>query len=256
MVRIRPVSHEDRLTLVEHLDELRTRLIISALAFALAFGVCFWQNHLILDFLNNPLPGDRKPLTFGVTEPFFTTLTVSAYAAILLSLPVILYQLYAFVLPAFKPNERRDAIPVLAMVPFLLFGGVAFGYFVVLPAALKFLLNFNDDQFNVQIRAREYYTFASVTLASLGVLFQLPVAVVGATRAGIITPRQLRHYRRHAIVVIAIVAMLLPGTDPVTMLIEMVPLLVLYELSIVLATVVGRPRTDQVKSAPAAEGPH
>jgi sec-independent protein translocase protein TatC len=255
MARIRPVSHEDRLTLVEHLDELRTRLIISIALFAIAWALCFWQDHLLFDLLNNPLPGNRQPITFGVTEPFVTTVTVSAYAAILLSLPLILYQLYAFVMPAFSPNERRIVFPLLLMVPFLMFAGVAFGYFVVLPAALKFLLNFNDNEFNVQIRAREYYSFAAMTLVALGVLFQIPVVILGLTRAGITNTRQLRRLRRHAILVIAVIAMLLPGTDPITMLLSMVPLLVLYELSIVLAALVERSRRRSVGAAPAPEGP-
>jgi sec-independent protein translocase protein TatC len=181
--------------------------------------------------------------------------TISAYAAILISLPVVLYQIYAFVLPAFSPNERRLALPMLMMVPFLFIGGVVFGYYVVLPAAVKFLLNFNNDQFNIQIRAREYYSFTAMTLVAMGALFQLPVAILAATKLGITTPRQLRRHRRHAIVAIAVVAMLLPGTDPVTMLIAMVPLVVLYELSIVLASVLGRPPKERVEGAPAAEGP-
>jgi sec-independent protein translocase protein TatC len=255
MARIRPVSHEDRLTLVEHLDELRIRLIISVAVFAIAFGLCFWQDRLLFDLLNDPLPAGRRPLTLGVTEPFFTTLTVSAYAALLLSLPLILYQVYAFVLPAFSPGERRIVLPLLLMVPFLLFAGVAFGYFVVLPAALKFLLNFNESEFNIQIRAREYYSFAAMTLAALGILFQIPVVIVALTRLGITNPRQLRRLRRHAVVVIAIVAMLLPGTDPVTMLIAMVPLLVLYELSILLAVLVERSRRRSLGGAPTPEGP-
>jgi sec-independent protein translocase protein TatC len=255
MARIRPVSHEDRLTLVEHLDELRIRLIISVAVFAIAFGLCFWQDELLFDLLNDPLPGDQRPLTLGVTEPFFTTLTVSAYAALLLSLPLILYQVYAFVLPAFSPGERRIVLPLLLMVPFLLVAGVAFGYFVILPAALKFLLNFNESEFNIQIRAREYYSFAAMTLAALGILFQIPVVIVALTRLGITSPRQLRRLRRHAVVVIAIVAMLLPGTDPVTMLIAMVPLLVLYELSILLAVLVERSRRRSLGGAPAPEGP-
>jgi sec-independent protein translocase protein TatC len=255
MARIRPVSHEDRLTLVEHLDELRTRIIVAAAVFAVALGLCFWQNHAILDLLNDPLPGDREPITLSPTEPFMTTLTVSAYAALLVSLPVILYQLYAFVLPAFSPHERRVALPLLLMVPVLFLGGVVFGYLVVLPAAVKFLLNFNESQFDIQIRAREYYSFAALTLVALGVLFQIPVGVLAATRLGLTTPRQLRRYRRHAVVAIAVVAMLLPGTDPVTMLISMVPLMLLYELSIVLATFLGRPRGEPVESAPAPGGP-
>jgi sec-independent protein translocase protein TatC len=255
MAKIRPVSHEDRLTVIEHLDELRWRLIVSVATFTVALALCFWQNHFILDLLDDPLPGDQRPLTLGVAEPFMTTLTVSAYTAILLSLPMILYQLYAFVLPAFSPNERRVALPLLMMVPFLFIGGVVFGYYVVLPAAVKFLLNFNDSQFNVQIRAREYYSFVAMTLLALGILFQVPVVILAATRLGITTPRQLRSHRRHAVVAIAVIAMLLPGTYPVTMLLSMVPLLLLYELSIVLATFFGRPSSERVEGAPAAEGP-
>jgi sec-independent protein translocase protein TatC len=249
--KVRPVSHDDRLSLVEHLDELRTRLILSVIAFGVALGLCFWQNHLILRIVNDPLNG-RKPLTLGVAEPFLTTFTVSAYAAILISLPVILYQLYAFILPAFTPGERRVAMPLLMMVPFLFIGGVVFGYYVVLPAALKFLLHFNTDQFRVEIRARDYYGFVSMTLIACGLLFQIPVAILALNRLGIVTPRQLRKNRRYAILVIAVVAMLLPGVDPVTMLIEMLPMIVLYELSILLAVAFGRPSepaSDQVVSA-------
>src|SRR5438046_1107304 len=163
MAKFRPVGHEDRLSVVEHLDELRTRIIVSLLAFGVAPGLCFWQNHLILKIVNHPLGHHIKPTTFGVAEPFTTTFTVAAYAAILISLPVVLYQLYAFVLPAFSPTERRVALPLLLMVPFLFIAGVAFGYFVVLSPAVHFLLNFNDNQFNIQVRARDYYSFITLT---------------------------------------------------------------------------------------------
>lgn len=255
MVKVRSVKHEDRLTLVEHLDELRVRLIISLVTLAVAFGFCFWQNHRIFDLLNDPLPAGREPLTLGVSEPFMTTLTVSLYAAILLALPMILYQLYSFVLPALTKDERKVTLPLLLMVPVLFAGGVVFGYFVVLPAAVEFLLNFNETEFNIQIRAREYYSFVAMALVALGVLFQIPVGVLAATRLGITTPKQLRAMRKQALVAIAVLAMLLPGTDPITMLISMVPLLLLYELSIVLAAVLGRPPEERVKSAPAPEGP-
>ena len=110
MPRVRPVSLEDRLTLVEHLDELRTRLIWSRSSSAIAFALCFWQNDWILDMINKPLPDHLdQPITFGVAEPFTTTVTVSAYAAIMIAMPFILYQLYAFVLPAFNPGERKVA---------------------------------------------------------------------------------------------------------------------------------------------------
>jgi sec-independent protein translocase protein TatC len=249
--RIRPVAHEDRLSLVDHLDELRTRIILSLVTFGVALGLCFWQNHLILRIVNDPLNG-RKPITLGVAEPFTTTFTLAAYAAILISLPVLLYHLYAFILPAFTPTERRVAMPLLMMVPFLFIAGVVFGYYVVLPAALRFLLHFNTDQFRVEIRARDYYGFVTMTLIACGLLFQIPVGILGLNRLGIVTPRQLRKNRRYAILAIAVLAMLLPGIDPVSMLIEMVPMIVLYELSILLAAAFGRPSeevSDQIVSA-------
>ena len=170
-----------------------------------------------------------------------TTLTLSLYGAILLTLPMLLYQLYAFVLPAFSPSEKRVVLPLLLMVPFLFIGGVVFAYYVVTPAAVNFLLNFNSDEFNIQIRAREYYSFFALSLISVGVLFQIPVGVLAVTRLGIVTPDQLAANRRYAVLVIAVLAMLLPGTDPITMLISMVPLLILFEFSIILARVFGGP---------------
>jgi sec-independent protein translocase protein TatC len=301
---LRPIGHDDRLSLSEHLDELRSRLIISALAFTVAFGVALWQNDVLLHVVNRPAqqaaadrasgplsreagsqaalrralesgglalerlarsdalrspadrqalrqaarsyaaaaravprsPAGRQPVTLGVGEPLSTTLTISAYFALLLALPVILYQAYAFVLPAFNRAERRVALPLMLLVPFLFMAGVVFGYFVVLPPAIHFLQTFNSESFDVLLQARPYYSFVALTLAAMGLLFQIPVAVLALTRLGVVTPAWLRRTRRYAIVVIAVVAMLLPGTDPVTTLLEMVPLLVLYELSILLAS--------------------
>ncbi len=240
--RVKAVSHEDRLTLVEHLDELRSRLIVCILVLGVALALCFWQNHLLLEVAQGPLPSDHDQLiTFGVTEPFTTTLTVSAYGAIVLSLPIVLWQLYAYVLPAFSEAERRVILPILLLFPVLFLAGLAFAYFVVIPAALNFLLDFNDGQFNIQLRARDYYGFFSMTEIACGLIFQLPLAIIAVTRLGIVQIEQLTRNRRYAYLVIAIVAAALPGVDPVTMLIEMVPLLVLYELSILLARALGRP---------------
>src|SRR5215208_2405869 len=134
MARLKPARFDEHLTLVEHLDELRSRIIVCGAVLLVAVALCFWQNALLLDIANAPLPGDRVPITFGVTEPFITTLTLSIYAGLLLAMPVILYQAYAYVLPAFSPHERRVVLPFMLMVPFLFIGGVVFAYFVVVPA--------------------------------------------------------------------------------------------------------------------------
>jgi sec-independent protein translocase protein TatC len=254
MARLKAARFDDRLTLVEHLDELRNRLIVSGVFLLVVAVLCFWQNHALLDIANAPLPGDFEPITLSPTEPFMTTLTVVLYSAILISLPFLLYQVYAFVLPALSPREQRTTLPLLLLVPVLFIAGVVFAYFVVVPAAIQFLLNFNDDQFATQIRAREYYSFFSMALISVGVLFQIPVGILAVTRLGIVTPEQLRKNRRYAILVCAVLAMLLPGTDPVTMLISMAPLVVLFELSLVLTRWLGRPRQAEDTGSEAVPG--
>jgi sec-independent protein translocase protein TatC len=256
VARLKSAQFDDRMTLVEHLDELRTRIIVSAVVLVLAVALCFWQNHLLLDIANKPLPRDLEPLTFSPTEPFFTTIKLSIYGGILLSLPLLLYQLYAFVLPAFSPTERRVVLPMLLAVPFLFIAGTVFAYFVVLPPALNFLLGFNTDEFNIQIRGSEYYGFFVLTLIGVGLLFQIPVGVLAVTRLGIVSPDQLAHNRRYAVLIIAVVAMLLPGTDPVTMLICMLPLYLLFEFSLVLARYFGTP-SEPAEDEPEVEGgPH
>src|SRR3954452_23134994 len=236
--RLRPVAHEDRLSLVEHLTELRVRIIIALVAVCTTTALCMWQNHAVLDILNRPLdqtvshgsqdplvqgarydravkdfllrdaalsrrlalqeqdpqtraelgalarsadaaarvgelgapprsgdaaPGrapevrPRRPVPLGVGEPFMETLKVSAYAGLLLALPLILYQAYAFILPAFSRREREVAIPAMVGIPFLFIFGVVFGYFTVVPRAIQFLQNFNTDSFDVFIQAQPYY---------------------------------------------------------------------------------------------------
>ena len=255
MARVRAVDFEDRLTLVEHLDELRTRIILSLAAFGVAFALCFWQDALMLEIFNAALPGDQQePITLGVTEPFFTTVEVAAYGAFVLSLPVILYQAYAFVLPAFSDAERKVVMPFLIAIPLLFIAGVAFSYFIVLPAAIKFLLNFNASDFNIEVRARDYYRFIGVLCLSLGVLFQIPIGVLSITRLGIVTSDQLAQNRRYVILGIAIVAAALPGGDPISMLLIMLPLLLLYEASILLARRFGQPREGDLTAAEPAAG--
>jgi sec-independent protein translocase protein TatC len=316
---LRPIAHDDRLSLVEHLDELRTRIILCLVVFIAAFAVCFWQNDAILDVMDRPLnksafhkgsedpleksasfqqvqkrfylqqallaramarsndvtpelramwaenaryatasaaaapkASGRRPVTLGVGEPFTVTFRVVGYAALLISLPFLLYQAYAFVLPAFSPRERQVALPLMAMVPFLFAAGVVFAYYMVLPNAIDFLQNFNDDNYDILLQARDYYKFAIMVLIAMGIAFQVPIGILAVTRVGIVTPRQLRKNRRYAILVIAVLAMLLPGQDPVTMLTLMLPLIVLFEGSILLAAIVDR-RAERARAREEAE---
>lgn len=316
---IRTIGHEDRLSLVDHLDELRTRLMVSAAVLAVAFGVCLWQNHVLLEVINEPLrsqtkkqvakgqgttgqavlaqqgllhvaadvqaalsvlaapesglpvrsraqlaplsaalradvaripraPEGDKPVTLGVGEPFTTTITISLYFALIVSLPFILYELYGFILPALSEEERRIAMPLLSAVPVLFAIGVAFGYFIVLPAAVRFFVNFNSSEFNVFVQASQFYRFAATVLLAMGLVFQVPVMILGATRLGLVTPRQLRKNRRYALVACAAVAAFLPG-DVITLVLETVPLYVLYEASILVASFVVRGEGEQPRTS-------
>ncbi len=304
------IGHEDRLSFVDHLEELRTRIIVSLVALGVAFGFCMWQNHALLRLINKPLahetqkqvkagngplgatytvqqgartvatqlqlvvralqrpgsgaspatraslqgvspalhkaiarlskaPEGDKPVTLGIGEPFTTTLGVALIFAFILALPVILYELYGFLLPALNPEQKRIATPLMLAIPFLFVIGVTFGYLVVLPAAVRFFQNFNSGQFNVLVQANQYYHFAAVILLAMGLVFQVPVGILAATRSGVVTPGQLRRNRRYAILACGAVAAFLPG-DAITLLLETVPLYLLFESSLLLATIIER----------------
>jgi sec-independent protein translocase protein TatC len=323
-IGLRPVSHDAQMSVVDHLDELRSRLIVALLALAVAFGLCFWQNHQILRLVNQPLahntqqqvraghgplgatysvqlnardvarqlgavvttlrtqhqspaaqsslaavqknldkdvkrlsatPQGDRPVTLGIGEPFTATLTVTLIFALILALPVILLQVYGFFMPAFEPQLRRRMLPVTFAIPVLFAAGVAFGYAVVLPAALHFFQNFNSGEFNVLVQANQYYKFAATVLLAMGVLFQVPVAIIAVTRAGLIAPRQLRRNRRWAVLACCLVAAILPG-DAITMLLETLPLYGLFELSVLIAAIGERraPRRATADDDSAATG--
>jgi sec-independent protein translocase protein TatC len=300
---LRPVSHETRMTVVDHLEELRARLMVSLAALAVAFGFCFWQNHALLQLVNRPLantteqqaragrgplgataaiqshardlgrqlqsvttvlahqthdtadiaalagvqrsldrdvtalsaaPRASAPVTLGISEPFTATLTVTLIFALILSLPVLLLQAYGFFMPAMSAEHKRRLLPVLWSVPLLFAAGVAFGYAVVLPASLHFFQTFNSDQFDVLVQANQYYKYAAMILLAMGLLFEVPVAILAAVRAGVVTPGQLRRNRRWAILACVLIAAILPG-DAITMALETAPLYLLFELSVLIA---------------------
>ncbi len=297
---LRPIGHDERLSVVDHLDELRSRLFVCLAALVVAFGLCFWQNHLLLNALNRPIadvaaapanhlggltrdsvsaahhienaagllsaasrvPGvpapfaalvaaagqqldagaralpqtqpSNVPITIGVGEPFTTTVTVSFYAAVLLALPVLLYEIYAFVVPALSPDERRVARPAVLAAPALFISGVVFTYMVVLPAAVRFLQGYNSSEFNNLVQARPLYSFEVMTMGAVGLAFQLPLALLGLRALGVIDGRTLTRHWRYATVIIAVIAAAMPGADPVTTGLETLPLVILFIASIVL----------------------
>jgi sec-independent protein translocase protein TatC len=237
----RRLSHGEEATLVEHLDELRTRIFVSLGALAIGFAVAFVFHRHLLHWLNAPLPADRgKPITLSVAEPFLTAMKVSLLAGLALALPVVLWQLWGFLAPAVEPHAERTVLMFVALATFLLVAGVAFGYWVVLPKAVSFLTNFDEQQFNAQIRAKDYYGFVMTVLLAVGLVFELPIFMLALVRLGVLSTSTLRRNRRLGYFIVAVVAVLLPGIDPVTTTFEMVPLLILYEASIWLAVLVER----------------
>lgn len=302
-MKVRPIGHDDRLSIVDHLDELRTRLFITLGVLVVAFGICFWQNGPLLNVLNRALPDEatqglgavsndtakerghltkaaseigayakspattgprllliqaagnltaaakalpantdihKKPITIGVGEPFTTTMTVSAYFALLFTLPLIIYQGYAFVIPALTPKERRVALPVMSAAPALFLAGVVFAYLIVLPPAVHFLQGYNASKFQILVQAKAYYTFEIFTMLGIGLAFQLPIGLLALQQLGVINSRTLVRQWRYATVIIAVIAAAMPGADPVTTGLETLPLVLLYLASIVLLKIADR----------------
>jgi len=228
-------------TLVEHLEELRQRIFVCLGALLLGFIVTYAFHTHLLNWLNRPLPKHvAKPTTFGVAEPFLTVMKISLFGALILAAPVILWQLWSFFAPAVDQHQARRVRWFVLFATALLAAGIVFGYFVALPAAVHYLTNYDKQQFDIQLRARDYYGFVTMVLLAMGIVFELPVFVLALVRLGILTTWQLRHNRRIGYFVIACIGVALPGVDPITTTIEIVPLWALYELSIWLSVLVDR----------------
>jgi sec-independent protein translocase protein TatC len=233
-VRVLPrrLRHGEEATLVEHLGELRGRLVVCIIALLAGFSVAFAFHVRIIHWLNAPLPEKLKPTTLGVAEPFLTSMVVSIWVGLALAFPIILWQVWAFLAPAFHEHTQRILVGFVVFATVLLAAGLVFGYFVALPAAVHFLTNYDSQLYNTQIRAKDYYSFVLLVLAAVGVVFELPIFVLALVRIRVLTTAKLRRNRRIGYVIVAAVAVALPGVDPVTTMLEMVPLMILFELSI------------------------
>ncbi len=236
----RRLRHGESATLVEHLDELRSRMFVACFALLAGMAIAFPFHERILEWLMEPLPDETKLVTFGVTEPFFTSFKISLAAGFLLALPVILWQIWSFLAPAFEQHAQRVVAIFVGIATGLMAGGLAFGYFVVMPRALDFLVNYDSNVYDIQLRASYYISFVTLSLVAFALIFQLPIFILALVRLGVVSAAKLRSNRRLGIVAMTAVAVALPGVDPVTTLIELAPLLALYEGSIWLAVMFER----------------
>ena len=237
----RRLGHGEEATLVEHLEELRQRLFVCIGVVIVAWIAAFIVHARIVRMLTDRLPNEhRKLLTLGIGEPFMTSLWLSLYLGFAISLPVILWQAWAFFIPAFEKGHERMMRAFVFLATALMVCGLAFGYYVALPAAAKFLTHFDSSIYNVQVQARPYISFATMVLLAMALVFELPLFVVGLTRLGIVTTTQLRENRRIGYFIVAVIGVALPGIDPVTTFFETIPLLFLYEGSIWLSVLLDR----------------
>ncbi len=249
MARPRRVDPEDQLTLTEHLDELRSRLVVSVSVLVVVIALAFWRWEELLHWLAKPAsaavaPERIKFLQTSPTDAFFTAFSLSMDIAILVTLPLLTYQIYAFVIPAFSREHHKRIRSLALMIPVLFVLGVAFGWYLVLPPALHFLLTFGGNEFVVQLRASEYLQFITMLMIAMGIIFEMPAIMYTLAKMRIVTSSFMRRTWRFAVVLLALVAAVLPGADPVSFVFEFVPLLVLYALSYLLVRAVDRNRAE------------
>ena len=239
------MKDDDKIPFTAHLEELRKRLIICCVAIGVGVVIAYGFKEKLFEILTLPLvremrPGDKLIFT-GLTEAFFTYMKVSFLAGIMLASPVIIYQFWAFVGPGLYQKERRYFVPIVLLSAFFFFGGSLFCFFVVFPFAFKFFLSFATDVIQPLPSMNEYLSFASVTMLAFGLVFELPLVIVFLARIGIVTVDFLRKNRKYAILLIFVVAAILtPGPDVVSQVLMAIPLMFLYEISIVGAIFLGK----------------
>ena len=242
----------ERQTFIEHLEDLRKRLIISLIAIGIGFTVCYIYSIPIFQFLMMPL---QKALPAGATmifttpaEAFFTYMKVGLIAGLFVASPVVLYQIWLFVAPALYSHEKRYVIPFVCSSTLLFVGGAAFGYFVIFPIIARFFMHFTTDFIQPAPRLKESLSFCSMLLLTFGFAFELPIFILFLSKLGVIDFRMLARNRKYVIIAIFIVAMILTPPDIISQLMMAIPLMFLYEASIWLARIFGRrPKAEDKK---------
>jgi sec-independent protein translocase protein TatC len=245
----RRLEYGEEATLVEHLEELRQRLFVCIGAITVGWIVAFVVHRRIVRLLTDKLPpGHRHLLTLTIGEPFMTSVWLSLYLGFVLALPIVLWQAWAFFMPAVQKGYERMLRAFVVLATVLMVCGIIFGYEVALPAAAKFLTHFDSSVYNIQIQAKPFISFATMVLLAMALVFEMPLFVIGLTRLGILQTRTLRKNRRMGYFIVACIGVALPGVDPVTTFFETIPLWILYEGSIWLSVLLDR-RAEKARAA-------
>lgn len=237
------IAEDDKIPFTNHLEELRHRLIVGILASAIGVCVCYYFKEKLFDFLTMPLVTamgkDKAVLIFtSIPEAFFTYFKVACIGGVMLASPVIMYQFWMFVSPGLYRDERRYIAPLIVLSVFFFVGGALFGYLIVFPVGFKFFLEFATENIKAMPAMGDYLSFASTLLLAFGVVFELPLVIVGMAKIGIVNVPFLRKNRKYAILIFFIVAAILtPSPDAVSQCLMALPLCVLYEISILGAIV-------------------
>ncbi|MFO7965808.1 MAG: twin-arginine translocase subunit TatC [Desulfobacterales bacterium] len=245
------MDEDEKITFTEHLEELRKRLIISFIAVGVGFAVSYGFKEDIFKMLTRPLiavmgEGDKLIFT-GLPEAFFTYLKVALLSGLMLAAPVVIYQFWMFVAPGLYKNERRILLPIVLLSSIFFIGGSLFGYFIVFPFGFKFLLGFASETIRPLPSMREYLGFSAKLLLAFGVVFELPLVLTFLARLGVVTVDTLKKNRKYAVLLFFIGSAILTPPDVVTQVMMSLPLMVLYEISIIGAKFFGKKPTDEEK---------
>ena len=226
------------MTLIDHFAELRTRLFISIGAWFVGAVAAFYFRTALLDWLREPLPPDIQLQAIGILEPFNVTMQITAFFGLVLASPFIIGQIWGFIAPGLYPEERRWAVPFVLLTVLAFALGIVFSYYVVLPLALPIIVGFLQGEVLVLPRIGDYISKVLLYMAVFGLLFEMPIVSFLLARLGIIQSAMLQQYRRYAIVIGCIVAAVItPTADPINFALVAVPLVILYEISILVVRV-------------------
>jgi sec-independent protein translocase protein TatC len=245
------MDEADKVPFTDHLEELRSRLVVCFIAVGVGFAACYGFKEKLFDILTRPLievmPAGERMIFTGLPEAFFTYLKVSFLCGLILATPVIIYQFWMFVAPGLYQKEKRILLPIVFLSTLFFVGGALFGYFIVFPYGFQFFLGFASDTIQAMPSMKEYLSFATKLLLAFGACFELPIVITFLARLGVVSVDFLKKNRKYALLIFFIGAAMLTPPDVVTQIMLAFPLMALYEISIVGARLFGRPKDTEVE---------